>query len=165
MVIPVKRKPGRDTKNSLRAAGKLPVVEAPVVASDAGDDSSDSEAATPTKRKPGRPKGSLNKKPAKGKTTKGKSVAKTKSLPVQVQPKAATEMSGPIPVAGSSKTRSGHFDYPLPVPPIDVDGFQRVFTHDILVNNYFISSAIPLIIIQATFLRWLRFLYSTRHSL
>ncbi|KAJ7206857.1 hypothetical protein GGX14DRAFT_567943 [Mycena pura] len=43
-----------------------------------------------------------------------------------------TVMAGPLPVAGESSGRSGPFNFPMPVPPINVDGLERVFTHDVL---------------------------------
>jgi hypothetical protein len=116
----------------MRAAGLIPAVEV-LQAADTVLDGAETE---PAKRGRGRPKG------AKNKTRKEKAAsssaptrpAKVRPMREHVDPDSDVEMAGPVPVTGEPSNRSGPFDHPLPIPPIDVDGLHRVFTHDALVS-------------------------------
>ncbi|KAJ7220155.1 hypothetical protein GGX14DRAFT_559963 [Mycena pura] len=114
------------TRSTARAAGstQTPAVAVnPIAARTPSVD-----RPTPVKRGPGRPPGAKNKKGAKGKG-KGKG---TQPLRDHIVVGPNTVMAGPLPVAGESSGRSGPFNFPMPVPPINVDGLERVFTHDVL---------------------------------
>ncbi|KAJ7203572.1 hypothetical protein GGX14DRAFT_570025 [Mycena pura] len=118
--------PVRVTRSAARAAGstQTPAVAAnPIAARTPSVD-----RPTPVKRGPGRPPGAKNKKGTKGKG-KGKG---TQPLRDRIVVGPDTEMAGPLPVVGGSSGRSGPFNFPMPVPPIDVDGVERAFTHDVL---------------------------------
>jgi hypothetical protein len=122
----------------MRAAGLIPAVET----LPATIDTPDEEEPKPGKRGPGRPKGSKNKK---GKEKASSSSAPARPVKVRpmrehVDPDSDVEMAGPVPVTGEPANRSGPFDHPLPIPPIDVEGLHRVFTHDALVSLHFISA-------------------------
>ncbi|KAJ7206873.1 hypothetical protein GGX14DRAFT_567963 [Mycena pura] len=118
--------PVRVTRSAARAAGstQTPAVAAnPIAARTPSVD-----RPTPVKRGPGRPPGAKNKKGTKGKG-KGKG---TQPLRDRIVVGPNTVLAGPLPVAGSSSGRSGPFNFPMPVPPVDVDGLERGFTHDVL---------------------------------
>ncbi|KAJ7191233.1 hypothetical protein GGX14DRAFT_579086 [Mycena pura] len=118
--------PVRVTRSAARAAGstQTPAVAAnPIAARTPSVD-----RPTPVKRGPGRPPGAKNKKGTKGKG-KGKG---TQPLRDRIVVGPNTVLAGPLPVAGSSSGRSGPFNFPMPVPPVDVDGLERGLTHDVL---------------------------------
>ena len=152
--------PVRMTRSAARAAGSNP---APAIsAANIAARTPSVDKSTPIKRGPGRPPGAKNKKPAQG---KGKGKGKgTQPLRDRVVVGPDTEMAGPLPVAGGSSGRSGPFVFPMPVPPIDVDGLERAFTHDVLVRrdsiNFYSSN-----FFSATSLRRLRLLSRTRFPL
>jgi hypothetical protein len=139
---------GRMTRSSARAAARSvePAAAAPVSVPDGGPEAA---ASTPVKRGPGRPKGSKNTNPAKGKKKSASSGTRPLASRRAVDPDA--EMAGPIPVAGGSAGRSGGFNFPLPVPPIDVDRLHRVFTHDVLVRRYLSTFLSSLTLLQQPF--------------
>ncbi|KAJ7214516.1 hypothetical protein GGX14DRAFT_563334 [Mycena pura] len=118
--------PVRVTRSAARAAGstQAPAVAAanPIAARTPSVD-----RPTPVKRGPGRPPGAKNKKGTKGKGKKG-----TQPLRDRIVVGPNTVLAGPLPVAGGSSSQSGPFNFPMPVPPIDTDGLERVFTHDVL---------------------------------
>ncbi|KAJ7190430.1 hypothetical protein GGX14DRAFT_579890 [Mycena pura] len=118
--------PVRVTRSAARAAGstQAPAVAAtnPIAARTPIVD-----RPTPVKRGPGRPPGAKNKKGTKGKGKKG-----TQPLRDRIVVGPNTVLAGPLPVAGGSSGHSGPFNFPMPVPPIDTDGLERGFTHDVL---------------------------------
>ncbi|KAJ7203565.1 hypothetical protein GGX14DRAFT_570012 [Mycena pura] len=118
--------PVRVRRSAARAAGstQAPAVAAanPIAARTPSVD-----RPTPVKRGPGRPPGAKNKKGTKGKGKKG-----TQPLRDRIVVGPDTVLAGPLPVAGGSSSQSGPFNFPMPVPPIDTDGLECVFTHDVL---------------------------------
>ncbi|KAJ7197823.1 hypothetical protein GGX14DRAFT_573969 [Mycena pura] len=121
----------RQTLNSQRAAGLIPSITV-LPPSSAAPDSDDPE---PVKRGRGRPKGSLNKKTLAqaSSATPAPSPVRAKRRPTRryIEPPAGTEMAGPLPVTGDAPTRSGPFISAQTIPPIDVDGLERVLAPDI----------------------------------
>ncbi|KAJ7189896.1 hypothetical protein GGX14DRAFT_580324 [Mycena pura] len=118
--------PIRVTRSAARAAGST---QAPAVAANPIAARTPSvDRPTPVRRGPGRPPGAKNKKGTKGKG-KGKG---TQPLRDHIVVGPDTVMAGPLPVTGDSSGRSGPFNFPMPVPPINVDGLECVFTHDVL---------------------------------
>ena len=126
----------RQTLNSRRAAGLIPAITV-LPPSPAAPES---EGPEPVKRGRGRPKGSLNKKTlAQAKSsTPAPSPVRAKRRPTRrhIEPPAGTEMAGPIPVTGDAPTRSGPFISAQTIPPIDVDGLERVLAPDIPVSLF-----------------------------
>ncbi|KAJ7209193.1 hypothetical protein GGX14DRAFT_566369 [Mycena pura] len=121
----------RQTRTSQRAAGLIPAITV-LPPPSAALDSDDPE---PVKRGRGRPKGSLNKKTLAqaSSSTPTTTAVRAKRRPTcqHIEPPAGTEMAGPIPVTGDAPTRFGPFVSAQTVPPIDVDGLERVFAPDI----------------------------------
>src|ERR1700761_1938146 len=119
-VVPAKRKRGRPSKTT--------VVVDPAVAPA-------TPTATPVKRGRGRPRGSRNRKS----TGRGGAPA--------ALTRAAEAPAEPVPIEGVNRGRRPGpvFNFALPVPPIDVDGFQRVLTHDVLVSKFYFLLSLELI--------------------
>lgn len=132
LVAPV-HVPTRVTRSSQRAAALATTPEV-VKAASAALDAADPEV--PAKRGRGRPRGSKNK-PVKGKgkalSPRARSTGKTRPLPTHSTPAPDAKLAGPIPISGEHPSRSGPFEQPLPIPPIDVDGLSSVFEHNALV--------------------------------
>ncbi|KAJ7191752.1 hypothetical protein GGX14DRAFT_406986 [Mycena pura] len=77
----------------------------------------------PVKRGRGRPPGSKNLKPTKG---KGKTASAARAS--SDAPPATVRLEG----VNRGRRPGPTFNFALPVPPIDVDGFSRVLTHHVL---------------------------------
>ncbi|KAJ7229936.1 hypothetical protein GGX14DRAFT_383897 [Mycena pura] len=121
----------RQTLNSQRAAGLIPAITV-LPPSSAVPESDDPE---PVKRGHGRPKGSLNKKTlaSAGSAMPAPSPVRARCRPTRryIEPPAGTEMAGPLPVTGDAPTKLGPFISAQTIPPLDVDGLERVLVLDI----------------------------------
>ncbi|KAJ7190471.1 hypothetical protein GGX14DRAFT_579845 [Mycena pura] len=121
----------RQTLNSQRAAGLIPSITVLPPSSAAPD----SDGPEPARRGRGRPKGSLNKrtlaKASSATPALSSARAKRRPTPRHIEPPAGTEMAGPLPITGDAPTKLGPFVSAQTVPPIDVDGLERVLAPDI----------------------------------
>ncbi|KAJ7211664.1 hypothetical protein GGX14DRAFT_564880 [Mycena pura] len=121
----------RQTLNSQRAAGLIPSITVLPPSSAAPD----SDGPEPARRGRGRPKGSLNKrtlaKASSATPVLSSARAKRRPTPRHIEPPAGTEMAGPLPITGDAPTKLGPFVSAQTVPPIDVDGLERVLAPDI----------------------------------